>query len=58
VEACDLDLQLLEPSQRVVVRKQLPAGVTAGSWRYETTIRLPSGNSEQVYTAPFTVSAD
>ncbi|HEY1087978.1 MAG TPA: hypothetical protein VGE37_09795 [Archangium sp.] len=58
VETCDLDATLLEPSQRVTVRKQLPSGVTPGNWRYETTIRLPSGSSEKVLTSPFTVSAN
>lgn len=58
VESCELDVQVLQPGERLTFRKQLPTFLTGGSWRYETTIRLPNGLGEQVLTLPFTVSAN
>jgi|APLak6261679142_1056127.scaffolds.fasta_scaffold00079_7 hypothetical protein len=56
VEMCDLAAEPLEPGDQLEVRKVLPSGTPAGTWRYETTIRLPSGLGEKVFTPPFTVA--
>lgn len=58
VERCDLDVLPIEPSERATFRKQLPAALAPGRWRYETTIRLPNGLGERLLTLPFTVSAN
>ena len=55
-EACALEAEGLEPGARVDARKTLPASTPAGTWRYETTLRLPSGDAEKVFTQPFTVA--
>ena len=57
-ETCVLEPQGLAPGERLDARKTLPAATAAGTWRYETTIRLASGAGEKVLTPPFTVSAN
>jgi hypothetical protein len=57
-EACVLEPQPLEPGQRVDARKTLAPTIAPGRWRYETTIRLPSGSGEKVLSPVFTVSAN
>jgi hypothetical protein len=57
-EACVLEPTALEPGKRLEARKTLPATTAAGTWRYETTIRLANGAGEKVLTPPFTVSAN
>ncbi len=57
-ESCVLEAQPVEPGARVEVRKTLPARISAGTWRYETTIRLPSGAGEKVLSPPFTVTGN
>lgn len=55
-ESCVLEPQPLEPGARLDVRKTLPATLTPGTWRYETTIRLLNGAGEKVLTPAFTVT--
>jgi hypothetical protein len=57
-ESCVLEPTPLEPGQRLDARKTLPAATGSGTWRYETTIRLPSGLGEKVLTPTFTVTAN
>ena len=57
-ETCVLEPSSVEPGQRLDARKTLPATIAAGTWRYETTIRLASGAGEKVLTPTFTVSAN
>lgn len=57
-ESCVLEPQSLAAGERVEVRKTLPARTAAGSWRYETTIRLPSGAGEKVFSPVFTVTTN
>lgn len=56
-ESCVLEPQPLESGARIDVRKTLPARIGVGTWRYETTIRLPRGAGEKVLSPAFTVSA-
>lgn len=55
-EACQLEATPLAPGERFDARKLIPAETPAGTWRYETTLRLPNGNAEKVFTPPFTVT--
>ena len=55
-ETCVLEAEGLEPGARVDARETLPASTPAGTWRYETTLRLLNGNSEKAFTQPFTVA--
>ncbi len=55
-EACVLEPQSLAAGERLDVRKVLPAATPSGTWRYETTIRLPGGLGEKVFTPPFSVA--
>lgn len=55
-ESCQLDATPLAPGERFDARKLVPAGTPAGTWRYETTLRLPNGNAEKVFTPPFTIT--
>ena len=55
-ESCVLEPTPLEAGARMDARKTLPASLAAGTWRYETTLRLPSGAGEKVLTPAFTVS--
>lgn len=57
-ESCVLEAEPVEPGQRVEARKTMPPTIAAGTWRYETTIRLLSGAGEKVLTPPFTVTAN
>jgi len=57
-EGCVLEPQPLEPGDRVDARKAMATAIAPGTWRYETTILLPSGAGEKVLTAPFKVSAN
>lgn len=57
-ESCVLEATRLEPGERLDARKGLPAALPAGTWRYETTIRLPSGAGEKVLTPAFKVTAN
>lgn len=57
-ESCVLEPQPLEPGARVDARKTLPAAVTPGTWRYETTIRLVTGAGEKVLSPAFTVTGN
>lgn len=54
-EDCQLEASPLERGQRLDARKVIPAATPAGRWRFETTIRLPSGTSEKIFTPPFDV---
>jgi hypothetical protein len=56
-ETCVLEPVSLEPGQRLDARKSLPATIAAGTWRYETTIRLARGAGEKVLTPAFIVTA-
>ena len=57
-ESCVLEPQPLKPGERVDARKTLSTSIVPGRWRFETTIRLPSGAGEKVLTSPFTVTAN
>ena len=57
-ESCVLEPQPLVPGGRVDARKTLGTAIAPGRWRFETTIRLPSGAGEKVLTPPFTVSTN
>ena len=57
-ESCVLEPQPLEPGGRVDARKTLSTAIPPGTWRFETTIRLPSGAGEKVLTLPFTVTTN
>jgi hypothetical protein len=55
-ESCSLEAIPLAPGERFDARKLVPAATPAGTWRYETTLRLPNGTAEKVFTPPFTVA--
>lgn len=57
-ESCMLEATALAPGARMDARKGLPVSLGAGTWRYETTIRLPSGAGEKVLTPAFKVTAN
>ena len=57
-ETCVLEPQSVEPGARVDARKMLSPMLGAGTFRYETTIRLANGAGETVLTAPFTVGGN
>jgi hypothetical protein len=54
---CTMELRTLEPGRQDTFQLELPAGITAGEYRFRTGVELPApGARRDVVSEPFRVS--